>query len=54
MIIGHKAFYTEIVEPIGYKAKDLNQEFNDNRAKLINKLTLEFSTDFCDKSGKIL
>lgn len=54
MISGHKEFYKEIIEPIGYKAKELNAEFNDNKAKLINRLTREFSNDFCDKSGRIL
>ncbi len=53
-VSGKKNFYKEIIEPIGYKAKELNHEFNHNKARLINRLTREFSNDFCDKDGRIL
>lgn len=45
-------FYIKIVEPIGYKAKEKNEEFIEAYAILINKFTLEFATEFCD-DGRI-
>lgn len=51
-ISGNKKLYIDIVEPIGYKAKDKNEEFTEKYAQIINKLTLEFSQNFCD-DGKI-
>ena len=44
--------YKDIIEPIGYKAKQKNEEFLENYAQIINKLTLEFSQNFCT-DGKI-
>lgn len=44
--------YIDIIEPIGYKAKQKNDEFLESYAQIINKLTLEFSQKFCDV-GKI-
>lgn len=44
--------YLNIIEPIGYKAKQRNEEFMESYAQIINNLTLEFSQKFCD-NGKI-
>ena len=44
--------YKEIIEPIGFKTKQKNEEFFENYAQIINKLTLEFSQNFCT-DGKI-
>lgn len=52
LISGNEKLYIDIVEPIGYKAKEKNEEFSENYAQIINKLTLEFSQKFCD-NGKI-
>lgn len=51
-ISGDKKLYIDIIEPIGYKSKQKNEEFAENYAQIINKLTLEFSQKFCD-DGKI-
>lgn len=51
-ISGNEKLYIDIVEPIGYKAREKNEEFSENYAQIINKLTLEFSQKFCD-DGKI-
>jgi len=51
-ISGDEKLYINIIEPIGYKAKQKNEEFTENYSQLINKLTLEFSQKFCD-DGKI-
>jgi len=52
LISGDEDLYIAIIEPIGYKAKQKNEEFLKSYAQIINKLTLEFSQKFCD-DGKI-
>ncbi|MFA4890123.1 MAG: PmeII family type II restriction endonuclease [Candidatus Paceibacterota bacterium] len=52
LISGDEKLYINIVEPIGYEAREKNEEFTENYAQIINKLTLEFSQKFCD-DGKI-
>ena len=44
--------YINIIEPIGYRAKQSNEEFAENYAQVVNKLTFEFAQKFC-KDGKI-
>lgn len=51
-ISGNNNLYTEIVEPLGYKAKEKNEEFFESYAQILNKFTLEFGKIFC-KDGKI-
>lgn len=51
-ISGDANLYIDIIEPIGYKAKQKNEEFLESYAQIINKLTSEFSQKFCD-DGKI-
>lgn len=45
--------FTDIIEPIGYRAKEHNEEFDEGRAALQNKLTGQFITAFCDPTGAI-
>lgn len=52
LISNDEEFYIKIVEPIGFKAKEKNEEFQEAYAILINKFTLGFATEFCD-DGKI-
>lgn len=54
MITGKELFYKEIIEPLGYRAKESNESFERRKAEIINRLTGEFIDDFCDQSGKIL
>ena len=51
-ISGETNLYLSLVEPIGAKAKQRNEEFLESYAQIVNKLTLEFSQRFCD-DGKI-
>jgi len=51
-ISGNKDLYTEIIEPLGHKAKERNEEFIGEYSKLINLFTIEFSKDFC--SGGVI
>ena len=41
--------YTEIIEPLGNKAKQQNEEFEKQYAIWVNKFTAEFSEEFCPK-----
>jgi hypothetical protein len=41
--------YTQIIEPIGYKAKEKNQEFVEAYSAVINQFTMEFSQRFAEK-----
>jgi hypothetical protein len=52
LISGSQTLYRELIEPIGYKAKEHNQSFSDARAKLTNQLTKEFLEKF-SVQGKI-
>jgi hypothetical protein len=46
-ISNEKDLYAEIIEPLGHKAKDKNDEFIQSYAQMVNKFTFEFSKDFC-------
>lgn len=52
LISGNENFYIDIIEPLGHKAKDKNEEFLASYAQMINRFTLEFANDFCI-DGKI-
>lgn len=52
-ISGDSNLYTEIVRPLGHKAKEKNDDFLKSYSQMINKFTREFSIDFCDNSGTI-
>ena len=52
-ISGNETFYTEIIDPLGHKAKEKNEQFLEEYAKVVNKFSLEFMKMFCDSSGRI-
>lgn len=52
-ISGDSELYKEIIEPIGFKAKERNEAFIEEYSKLINRFTIEFSMSFCKKDGQI-
>lgn len=52
-ISGNPNLYTEIIEPLGYKAKEKNEVFLLTYSKMLNKFTKEFIEEFCDQSGEI-
>lgn len=39
--------------PIGHRAKDRNEEFAVEYAKVLNRFSEQFISDFCDKDGSI-
>ncbi len=52
-ISGDTELYTKIIEPLGHKAQDRNEDFIQSYARMLNKFTFEFSKDYCDKDGGI-
>ncbi|MCX6292049.1 MAG: PmeII family type II restriction endonuclease [Bacteroidetes bacterium] len=52
-ISGDKTLYTEIIEPLGHKAKEKNDDFMKSYSQMINKFTKEFANDYCDNNGNI-
>jgi hypothetical protein len=52
-ISGDLSLYTEIIEPLGHKAKENNDEFLKSYALMINKFTREFTNTYCKASGEI-
>jgi hypothetical protein len=53
LISGNANLYTEIVEPVGYKAKEHNETFLKQKSKAANLFTKAFIDEFCDSSGAI-
>jgi hypothetical protein len=52
-ISGDTNLYTELIEPLGHKAKERNTDFMKSYSQMINKFIKEFTNDFCDKNGTI-
>lgn len=52
-ISGNSNLYTDIIEPLGYKAKEKNDKFLQSYSQMINKFTKEFTNTFCDDIGNI-
>jgi hypothetical protein len=46
-ISGDKDLYIKIIEPLGHKAKEKNEEFLKAYSILVNKFTFEFGEKFC-------
>jgi Type II restriction endonuclease EcoO109I len=52
-ISGRRTLYTDIIEPLGSRAKDRREEFEIEHAKVTNRLTKEFLDGFCLQDGTI-
>ena len=52
-ISGNEELYIQIIEPLGTKAKEKNDEFMLSYSNCINKFTREFIFTFCKDSGEI-
>jgi hypothetical protein len=52
-ISGNCELFTEIIEPLGYKAKEKNDVFIESYSNMINKFTKEFTSMFCNAKGEI-
>ncbi len=53
LISEDRHLYTDIVEPIGYRAREHNDRFHTERTKIVNRLTQEFLARFCTPDGAI-
>ena len=52
-ISGDPNLYLEIIEPLGHKAKERNDDFIKSYSQMLNKFTKQFAIDFCDSKGAI-
>ncbi|MDI6754288.1 MAG: PmeII family type II restriction endonuclease [Thermodesulfobacteriota bacterium] len=53
LISGNKNLYTDLIEPIGHRAKEHNENFLCERGRVINLFTRQFIDEFCDATGAI-
>jgi len=53
LISENEDLYTDIIEPIGYRAKEHNDAFDKGKACVVNRFTGEFIDRFCDDTGAI-
>ena len=52
-ISGDDNFYIDIIEPLGYKAKERNDDFYQEYSKVLNQFTRDFSLEYCQEDGSI-
>jgi hypothetical protein len=52
-ISGDDQLYLQIIEPLGYRAKQNNELFDEEYAKVKNRFTLQFAQIFCREDGSI-
>jgi hypothetical protein len=52
-ISGESDLYTDIIEPLGHKAKDKNDSFVQSYSQMLNKFTKQFANEFCNDDGSI-
>jgi hypothetical protein len=53
LISDNKELYKEIIEPIGYRAKEHNERFFAEKGRVVNRFTKLFLTEYCDEAGNI-
>jgi hypothetical protein len=52
-ISSNRDLYKQIVEPIGYRAKEHNESYHAALSKVSNQLELQFIQEFCESDGSI-
>jgi len=52
-ISGNNNLFVDIIEPLGYKSKEKNDEFIQSYSKMLNKFTKDFILAFCKPNGDI-
>jgi hypothetical protein len=45
--------YTELIDPLGHKAQEKSEEFQDSYDRMLNKFTVQFGNEYCDNNGAI-
>ena len=53
LISGEPDLYMDIIEPIGYRAKEFNEDFNEKRMHALGRMVREFTERFCLPDGQI-
>ncbi|MCX7989886.1 MAG: PmeII family type II restriction endonuclease [Aquificaceae bacterium] len=53
LISGVESFYIDIVEPIGYRAKEKNESYRTRYDAALNRLVKEFVELFCRQDGSV-
>src|SRR5258708_35273441 len=53
LLSGDPKLYIDVIEPLGHEAEKQANVFNEQKGKISNRLTLEFTQKYCDKSGAI-
>lgn len=53
LISDNEDLYADIIEPIGYRAKQHNDAFDAEKGRLTNRFTREFIDSFCGENGAI-
>ena len=53
LISENRNLYTDIIEPIGYRAREHNETFMAEKSRVTNLFTKQFIDRFCDESGTI-
>ncbi len=53
LVSGNDSMYQDIVEPLGHRAKERNEEFGKEYAKVANRFAAEFIKDYCTAEGAI-
>src|SRR5207245_11036538 len=53
-ISGNPNLYIDIIQPPGHKAKERNEAFQAEYAKVITRFTGEFIAEFCTPGGAIV
>jgi len=52
-ISGDPDLYLKIIEPLGYRAKERNEDFQEAYSNIVNLFTYQFSDAFCKEDGSI-
>ncbi|MDR3252293.1 MAG: cytosolic protein [Tannerella sp.] len=45
--------YLDVIEPLGHKAHERNEEYQQSYNKIINRFTKDFANEFCKDNGDI-
>lgn len=53
LISGEPTLFVDIVEPLGTKAKEKNEEYFEEYGRMINKFTQQFIAEYCNEDGGI-
>lgn len=52
-ISGDANLYLDLIEPLGFKAKEKNEEYNVKLTQVINRFTKQFLDNYCYENGSI-